>query len=252
MANILVVDDALMMRKAIGNLLGKAGHTVIAEAANGEQAVAAYIKYRPDLVTMDITMPDVDGIDALGQIRAFDPEAKVVMVSALGQKHKVFDALQNGAKAYILKPFTEDKLMNVLNELLGTAPGASSGFQPELVPMAWDQNRTGKPAFSVENQRDGVVITMRREFAPLDFGELAKAVEDFLASKCSAITFDFTCSPVLQGKTAAAYRQILERVVAGGTQLQIKCYAQEYVLYLRGASGLSKAELTLVKQQDAL
>ncbi len=107
MAKVLIVDDALMMRKTIEKILTSAGHVIVDQAVNGEQAVQLYKRHKPDLVTMDITMPGVDGISALAEIMAEDPAAKVIMVSALGQKHKVFDALQNGAKSYILKPLQE-------------------------------------------------------------------------------------------------------------------------------------------------
>lgn len=132
-ARVLVVDDALMMRKAIGTFLIKAGHVVVDEAANGEQAVVAYKKHYPDLVTMDLTMPGADGIDTLMRITALDPNARVVMVSALGQKHRVFDALQNGAKGCILKPFTEDRLLSIIDELLGaTTASEVEASKPSL------------------------------------------------------------------------------------------------------------------------
>lgn len=254
MARVLVVDDALMMRKTIANFLIKAGHVVVEEAANGEQAVMAYKKHRPDLVTMDITMPDVDGIDALTRIMAFDANAKVVMVSALGQKHKVFDALQNGAKGYILKPFTEDKLLTILNELLGATTGTTSGFQPELVPAIARDNKgiTAQLPFTVETGENGAVITVMQEFKPLDFGELAKVVETLLASSTAEITFDFTYGNALHSKTAVSFRQIMERVTAAGTLLRTVCYTQDYTMYFRNAAGLKNAAFELVKKRGVL
>jgi CheY-like chemotaxis protein len=118
MASILIVDDALIMRKTLRTYFENAGYHVVDEAANGEQAVAAYKKYLPDLVTMDITMPGMDGIEALKQIRQDDPHAKVIMVSALGQQHKIFDSLQNGAKHYVLKPLDRNKLLSVVEQVL--------------------------------------------------------------------------------------------------------------------------------------
>ncbi|WP_373325519.1 response regulator [Sporomusa paucivorans] len=254
MARVLVVDDALMMRKTIASFLSKAGHVVVEEAANGEQAVMAYKKHRPDLVTMDITMPDVDGIDALVRIMAFDANAKVVMVSALGQKHKVFDALQNGAKGYILKPFTEDKLLNILNELLGATTGTTGGFRPELVPpVAWDNKQiTPQLPFTVETGESGPVITMTEEFKPLDFGELTKVTETLLANHLAEITFDFTYSNALHSKTAASFRQIMERVAAAGSLLRTVCYTQDYALYFRNAEGLKNTGFELIKKRGAL
>lgn len=115
MARILIVDDSIMMRKTLRTILQRAGHTVEAEAANGEQAILYYVKHRPDLVTLDITMPGMNGIEVVKRIKEIDQDANVVIVSALGQKHIVFEALQHGAKNYILKPITEDKLLSVVD-----------------------------------------------------------------------------------------------------------------------------------------
>jgi len=117
MANILIVDDSCIMRRNLRILLTKAGHTVISEASDGMQAYQEYLKHRPDLVTMDITMPKMNGIESLKQIIAADPDAKVVMVSALDQRNMIFEALQSGAKHYILKPIN-DQTLEVIQEVL--------------------------------------------------------------------------------------------------------------------------------------
>lgn len=126
MARILIVDDSIMMRKTLCTILQRAGHTIVAEGANGEQAVLFYTNHRPDLVTLDITMPGMGGIEAITKIREFDPNASIIVVSALGQKHVVFEALQKGAKNYVLKPITEDKLLAVVNMVLGLARDSST------------------------------------------------------------------------------------------------------------------------------
>jgi two-component system, chemotaxis family, chemotaxis protein CheY len=118
MAKIMIVDDSMMMRATLRKILEKAGHEVVSEAVNGQQAIDNYPKYQPDLVTMDITMPGLSGIEALKSILDTAPEANIVAVSALGQKHIIFDALENGAKNYVLKPITEDKLLPVINLVL--------------------------------------------------------------------------------------------------------------------------------------
>lgn len=121
MANVLVVDDSTIMRRNLSAILSNAGHTIVAEAANGELGVKEYKKNKPDLVTMDITMPVMDGINAVKQIVDHDPEAQVIMISSLDQKFMVLTALQNGARHYIIKPFTPDKVLKVVNDVLITS-----------------------------------------------------------------------------------------------------------------------------------
>lgn len=118
MARIMIVDDSMMMRTTLRRILEKAGHEVVSEAINGQQAIDDYPKYQPDLVTMDITMPGLSGIEAMKCILEFDPAANIIVASALGQKHIVFEALENGAKNYVLKPITEEKLLPVLKLVL--------------------------------------------------------------------------------------------------------------------------------------
>lgn len=118
MAKILVVDDSSIMRRNLSAILTSAGHDVIAEASNGEQAVKEYKRAKPDLVTMDITMPELDGIAAVKKIISLDPDAKIVIISALEQKFMVLSAIQNGAKHYIIKPFIPDKVIAVVNAVL--------------------------------------------------------------------------------------------------------------------------------------
>lgn len=119
MPTVLVVDDALFMRVTIGNMLKEWGFDVIGEAANGKEAVMLYDQLKPDLVTMDVTMPVMTGIDAVKSIVEKDPKAKVIMITALGQQKKIKAAIDNGAKDFITKPFQPEQLkevaFNVLN-----------------------------------------------------------------------------------------------------------------------------------------
>lgn len=113
-ANILICDDAAFMRNSLRIMLEKGGHTVIGEAANGLEAVEQFKNMKPDLVTMDITMPEVDGLTALKMIRQLDPNAKVIMVSAMGQESMVKEAVLSGAKTFIVKPFKEAYILEVI------------------------------------------------------------------------------------------------------------------------------------------
>jgi two-component system, chemotaxis family, chemotaxis protein CheY len=116
---ILIVDDAAFMRMMIKEILTKNGYTVVGEAQDGAQAVEKYKELRPDLVTMDITMPEMDGIHALKEIRSFDANAKIIMCSAMGQQAMVIDAIQAGAKDFIVKPFQADRVIEAIKKTLG-------------------------------------------------------------------------------------------------------------------------------------
>jgi two-component system chemotaxis response regulator CheY len=116
---IMVVDDAAFMRCVIKSIIEKTEHEVIGEATNGKEALDKYKEVRPDLVTMDITMPDYSGIDGVKFIKKFDNNAKIIMVSAMGQKEMVLEAIQEGAIDFIVKPFTADKLIETINKALG-------------------------------------------------------------------------------------------------------------------------------------
>ena len=116
---VMVVDDALFMRNMIKDIFTRAGYEVVAEAENGEMAVAMYPEVKPDLVTMDIVMPKKSGIEALQEIMAADPDACIVMVSALGQDSLVLEAVESGAKDFIVKPFKEDKVLEIVRRITG-------------------------------------------------------------------------------------------------------------------------------------
>ena len=116
---ILIVDDAAFMRMTIKNCLSKAGYEQLVEAADGEIAFATYQQEKPDLVIMDITMPNMDGIKALQAIKTVDPAAKVVMCSAMGQESMVVDAIRLGALDFIVKPFKPDRILETVSKILG-------------------------------------------------------------------------------------------------------------------------------------
>ena len=119
MNRLLVVDDALFMRKMIGAVAAEAGWEVVGEASNGSEAVSLYERLRPDLVTMDLVMPVMDGLEALRQIRAFDPEARVVVVTALDQKQVLMESIRDGAVDFIVKPFERQRVLSLLAKLGG-------------------------------------------------------------------------------------------------------------------------------------
>ncbi len=117
--NILICDDAAFMRMMITDILTKNGYGIAGEAENGAVAVDKYLETKPDLVMMDITMPEKDGIQALKEIRAKDPSASVIMCSAMGQQAMVIEAIQNGARDFIVKPFAADRILEAVRKVIG-------------------------------------------------------------------------------------------------------------------------------------
>jgi two-component system chemotaxis response regulator CheY len=118
MAKIMVVDDAAFMRQMLKHILENAGHEVLCEAADGAEAVEKYRAFRPELVTMDITMPEMEGIEALQRIRRDDPDAKVIMCTAMGQQRLIVQAIQNGARDFIVKPFQTSRVLEAVSKVM--------------------------------------------------------------------------------------------------------------------------------------
>ena len=118
MARVLVVDDAAFMRKLLTDALTNGGHDVVGEAGNGVEAVARWQELRPELTTLDITMPEKNGLAALAEIMAIDPSAKIIMCSALGQEGKVLEAVKLGAKDFVVKPFQPPRVLEAVEKAL--------------------------------------------------------------------------------------------------------------------------------------
>ncbi|MCX7884386.1 MAG: response regulator [Caloramator sp.] len=119
MPKVLIVDDAAFMRMMLKDILTKNGFEVVGEAPNGLKGVEMYKAEKPDVVTMDITMPEMDGIEAVKQIKAIDPNAKIIMCSAMGQQAMVMEAIKSGARDFIVKPFQPERVLEALKKVLG-------------------------------------------------------------------------------------------------------------------------------------
>jgi two-component system chemotaxis response regulator CheY len=118
MARVLVVDDAAFMRKMVSDALTKGGHEVVGEAGNGAEAIARFQELKPEIMTLDITMPEKDGLTALKEIIELDPSARVIMCSALGQESKVLESIKLGAKDFVVKPFQADRVLDAVGKAL--------------------------------------------------------------------------------------------------------------------------------------
>ncbi|GAA5417141.1 chemotaxis protein CheY [Paraliobacillus ryukyuensis] len=117
MARILVTDDAAFMRMQLKNIFTALGHEVVGEAENGKVAIDLYNDLKPDLVSMDITMPEMNGVEAVKAIKSNDPDATIVMCSAMGQQQMVLEAIQAGAKDFIVKPFDQERIQQALDKI---------------------------------------------------------------------------------------------------------------------------------------
>lgn len=115
---VLIVDDAAFMRMMIKDILSKNGFEIVGEAENGAKAVEKYMDLKPDLTTMDITMPEMDGITAVKEIKKIDPNAKIIMCSAMGQQAMVIEAIQSGARDFIVKPFQPDRVLEAVRKVI--------------------------------------------------------------------------------------------------------------------------------------
>ncbi|MEN1970049.1 response regulator [Lentibacillus sp. N15] len=118
MAKILVTDDAAFMRMQLKDILTKLGHEVVGEAENGKVAIEKYQELQPDLVTMDITMPEMNGVESVKAIKKINPNVKVIMCSAMGQQGMVVDAIQSGASDFIVKPFSQERIKEAMDKVM--------------------------------------------------------------------------------------------------------------------------------------
>lgn len=119
-ARLMVVDDSIFMRLMIKNILLELGHEIVAEASNGLEAISLFLQHSPDIITLDITMPEMDGITALKEIKSYKSDSKIIMVSAMGQQSFVIEAITLGARDFIVKPFDKDRVAEAVKKVLNT------------------------------------------------------------------------------------------------------------------------------------
>jgi YesN/AraC family two-component response regulator len=200
MANILIADDSIIMRKNLKSIITRAGHNVAGEAVNGQQAYLLYNKDTVDLVTLDITMPVMDGIEALKKILEKDPEAKVIIISALDQKRMVFQALECGAKYYIIKPITEEKIVNAISKVLNHQPQFCQQEDNQQLTVTREDdsiilkvkpNSEPLPPFTIDNMNGTFIVNINDTMNTSNVSMLDTAMKGFLFIKPLRITFNF-------------------------------------------------------------
>ncbi len=183
MARIMIVDDSTVMRLNLKRILTDVGHTIVGEAQNGKEACSLYEKLKPDLVTMDISMPVMTGVEATKAIVAKFPDANIIMISALNQKKMVYDALKNGARHYIIKPIDKDKVISVLSEVLLKEAAETVG--PEVL------SPEPKEGFEIENKEGVFHIRLFETFNSEDMTKLNMTLQGIKFIKPLKIKFDF-------------------------------------------------------------
>lgn len=191
MARILIVDDSAIMRKNLIFIFNNNGHEVVGEAINGKQAITLYGELKPDLVTMDISMPLMNGVNAVKTIIDMDANAKIIMISALNQKQMVFEALNNGAKHYIIKPIEANKVIGIVNEVLEEKAEEiiEVKTQAEEVTKADPSTVQG---FKVENNNGKFIFSFNNSVGLKDYLPIETAIKGLLFIKPLSIVFDFS------------------------------------------------------------
>lgn len=187
MARILIVDDSIVMRNNLEYLLTKEGHKVVGKATNGKEGVAFYKELKPDLVTMDISMPVLNGVDAVSQIIEYDPEAKVIMISALNQKQMLFEAIKKGAKHYIIKPLETKEAIDIVNKVLNQPKFKAKVEQN--IPEEMTTNK--KSSFEIKNIDGRFVISIGEGMDNEAIHALSLTLQGLLFVKPLHVVLDF-------------------------------------------------------------
>jgi two-component system chemotaxis response regulator CheY len=229
MARILIADDSFVMRKKLQEILERLGHKVVAEAADGIQAVHIYEKFLPDIVTMDINMPNMDGIAAVKQIIAKYPNASIIMISSLAQKLMVIEAMQNGAKNYIIKPIDEQKLENVIRSIQIKPPVAAENTAPA--------QKADPDEFIIDNRNGTFVITLKDSFDDSCLMSLRNALQGLTFIKPLNVVFDIQFKVNNNYKLFSEFLEIMNVIKRAEGSIQLVTYLKENIEALSSRAG---------------
>lgn len=240
MARILVVDDSAVMRKNLVSILTQGGHTVVGEAMSGGQAHLMYRTYLPDLVTMDITMPGINGIDAVKLIIKDYPDAKIIMVSALNQRNMVFEALEHGAKHYLIKPVTPDSVKTVVQKVLGIKPinlNTNESQGKSQAETAGNINEKIEPViqqpFAIESINNMFQIKITKYLTEESFKSLQQAIQGLLFVKPLKVVIDFGNLEVLPHPLLEKIGEIVKAISGANGILKIVAQNKDFTQLIR-------------------
>lgn len=242
MARVLIVDDSISTRTKLKTILTMLGHVVVGEASNGVQAYREYEKQHPDLVTMDITMPIMDGIVAVKRIVDSFPDANIIMVSSLAQKHMILNALENGAKHYIIKPIDVDNLSKVINKVLEeSSEGKNEGFRstPKAEPTFMQSQPDSKDLanaaqpFNIDNRNGVFIISISPRISLDNLVFLNSAIQGLLFVKPLVVVFDFSEIDTLDMELLESMSVIMEYIVKSSGTLYIVSNSKYIVEFVK-------------------
>src|SRR6056297_1155557 len=187
---IIIADDSILMRRNLKSILKQLGYNVIAEAANGQEAVEYYKRLKPDVVTMDISMPVMDGIEAVNQIVQLYPDANIIMISALNQKEMVFKAIERGAKYYIIKPFKIDMVAKALEQVFESKRRTPQTFTEPDAEQSKETPAGSRAGYVVSNKNGVFIIKLYSALNNKQSIELKGTIQGLRAIPNVKITFD--------------------------------------------------------------
>lgn len=233
MSTILVVDDSAIMRRNLVTIFTQAGHTVVAEAINGGQAHSFYRNYLPDLVTMDITMPGLNGIEAVKLIIGDYPDAKIIMVSALNQRNMVFEALELGAKHYLIKPITPEAVITVVNKVLGIKEP-----DPNTLPSREETASTNNAdsieiatqvPFQIENSNNMFQIKLSKYLTEESFIMLNQAIQGLLFVQPLKVIIHFGNTDSLSDSLLEKLAGVIKAIQGAKGTIKVVTQSEEFV-----------------------
>jgi DNA-binding NarL/FixJ family response regulator len=213
---ILVVDDSTVMRKNLRSILTGAGYSVVGEASNGEEACHSYEQLRPDLVTMDVTIPILNGIEAVKRIIAAYPDANFIVISAFDQRSMLFEALENGAKHYIIKPITSEKLLTAVDKVFNE----QSAIMEQATVDSGLQARTAasQPPVTIDNRNGTFVVNIPADTSPEGLDPIRTALQGLLFIKPLSMQFNFGTADIVREDLLRSLEGILDAIrQAGGS-----------------------------------
>lgn len=221
MARVLIVDDSSIMQRNLLKVLTEGGHEVVGQAISGIQAVSLYTELNPDIVTMDISMPIMNGVEAVKYIINKDINANIIMISALNQKSMVFDALNNGAKNYIIKPIDPEKLLKTISEILMEADKKNSENKESNI----DKER----GFIVQNINGAFEFVFNINFDFKDIALIETAIDGLLFINPLKIVFDFQAIGPMKDSVLLPIIGMTKRIRDAAGNVQYKAQDEELI-----------------------